>query len=399
MFHIQERGGMARGTVDVSAALIGLIGTRGPLSRADAARLLKVSPARVTQTTKALIDAGVLTEVGTAPSDGGRPAILLDITTDRRLALGVKVTPNHLTFSRVDLAGNAGPAISANLSTAAADAPERIVEMISSETASGADELLGIGLALPGSLDSDGLVNSAVLGWHRVPLPAMLSQATGLPTFVENDVNALAVAARLYDASLPEDFALVTIGIGVGCAFTMGERIFRGAHGGAGELGHVLIDPDGEPCVCGLRGCLETLISDDSLTRRAIATGVLPPSATKDDLNRAAAAGDAGAEKLFDWAGEQLGQALASLVHVVDPSILVISGEGVDVWQYWEPGFSRALRNHMPRHRRDLRVVRRDWGEDTWARGAASLVFASPFDRVGSSSSRRHVRRLLSQRD
>jgi len=381
---------------DLSAALIGLIGARGPLSRADAARLLKVSPARVTQATRTLVETGILTEVGTAPSEGGRPAILLDITTDRRRALGVKITPNHLAFSRVDLAGNADATTSVNLNTAAPDALERIVAIVADEMHNGDGELLGIGLAFPGSLDeSGGLVTSAILGWHRVPLPDMLVHATGLPVFLENDVNALAIAARLYEDSLAEDFALVTIGIGIGCAFTMGTRVYRGAHGGAGELGHTLADPDGALCVCGLRGCLETLIADDALTARAVRDGILPAGGTKDQLNAAAAAGDERALELFRWAGEQLGRALASLVHVIDPSLLVVSGEGVDVWSFWEPGFSPALRAHLPRHRRDLRIVVRDWGEDTWARGAAALVFASPFDRVGSSTSRSQVSSLL----
>jgi predicted NBD/HSP70 family sugar kinase len=381
---------------DLSAALIGLIGARGPLSRADAARLLKVSPARVTQATRTLLETGILTEIGTAPSDGGRPAILLGITTDRRRALGVKITPNHLTFSRVDLAGNTEASTTVNLNTAAPDALERIVSIISHEVRTGSGDLLGIGLALPGSLDAaDALVTSAVLGWHRVPLPDMLGRATALPIFVENDVSALAVAARLYDPSLAEDFALVTIGIGIGCAFTLGTRVFRGAHGGAGELGHIVVEPDGAPCVCGLNGCLETLIGDDALTARAVASGVLPAAGTKDQLNAAAIAGDPRALDLFSWAGEHLGRTLASLVHVIDPSVLVISGEGVDVWRFWERGFSPALRAHLPRHRRDLQVVLREWGDDTWARGAASLVFASPFDQVGDSSSRSQVSSLL----
>ena len=144
----------------------------------------------------------------------------------------------------------------------------------------------------------------------------MLSQRTGLPAIVDNDVNALAIAAQLYENTLPGDVALVTIGFGIGCAFAMGSQIYRGAHGGAGELGHTVVDPDGEPCVCGLRGCLETLISDNALTRRARATGILPEGAGKDALNTAAAAGDAAALELFNWAGAQLGYALASLVHL-----------------------------------------------------------------------------------
>lgn len=251
-------------------------------------------------------------------------------------------------------------------------------------------------MALPGALDPrDGTVTSAVLDWSAVPLPTMLAQATGLPVFVDNDVNALAIAARLYDGRLPDDVLLVTIGYGIGCAMTIGGRVHRGARGGAGELGHVVVDPDGQACACGLRGCLETLIGDNALARRAVAAGIVPAGGTKDDLNAAARRGDPAASALFDAAGEELGRELASLVHVVDPELLVISGEGVDVWQYWKPGFTRALRAHLPRQRRDLRVVVRDWGEDTWTRGAASLVFASPFEQAGTSSPGRRVRKMM----
>jgi len=134
-------------------------------------------------------------------------------------------------------------------------------------------------------------------------------------------------------------------------ALTLDGHVYRGAHGSAGELGHIVVEPHGELCDCGLTGCLETLIGDNALARR----------------------------DLFDWAGQQLGDTLASLVHVFDPEDVVISGEGVEVWEFWEPGFTRSLRAHLWSHRRDLRVTVRNWGEDTWARGAASLVFASPF--------------------
>jgi predicted NBD/HSP70 family sugar kinase len=381
---------------DLAAALIGLIGTRGPLSRAEASRLLKVSPARITQATRPLVDAGVLAESGTIPSGGGRPAILLDITNGRRRALGGKVTPNHLAFARVDLAGMAGEACSIDLDMRASGAIDRIVDTLATQVRDGDEELLGIGLALPGSPDRNGLVTSAILGWNRIPLATMIMHATGLPVFVENDVNALAIAAQLYDdGPAADDRLLVTIGYGIGCALTLDGHVYRGAHGSAGELGHIVVQPNGEPCDCGLTGCLETLIGDNALARRAAILGVVPEDGTKDDLNAVARAGHAGAADLFDWAGQQLGDTLASLVHVFDPEDVVISGEGVDVWEFWEPGFTRSLRAHLPSHRRDLRVTVRNWGEDTWARGAASLVFASPFDRVGVSSSGRRVRQML----
>ena len=144
-------------------------------------------------------------------------------------------------------------------------------------------------------------------------------------------------------------------------------------------MGHTCVDPKGEECYCGLRGCLETLIGDDALSRRARALGVIGAHGTKDDLNRAAVDDEPGARDIFGWAARHLGQALANLIHVLDPEQIHVSGEGVDVWQFWEPEFKKSLREHLPAHRRDLQVVVQSWAEDTWAHGAASLVFASPF--------------------
>lgn len=364
---------------DLSAAIMGLIGTRGPLSRAEVARHLGVSPAAVTNLTKELLAEGLLTTLGTAPSGGGRPAVLLDIAHHRRRALGVKVTPNHLTLAEVDLAGQPGPAVSVDVDMRSPDALDRIADTVASHAADRREHLLGVGMAVPGVVDG-GLVTSPALGWRGVALAQLVRQRVGLPVMIDNDVNALAVAGRLYDRpGLGPDSLLVTIGYGIGAAIVSGDHLFRGARGGAGEFGHMCVDPDGEPCTCGLQGCLETLIGDDALARRARSAGVIGADGSKDDLNRAALAGEPGALELFAWAGRQLGTALASLVHILDPEQVHISGEGVDVWQFWEPSFTRTLRSHLPAHRRDIRVIVETWADDTWAHGAASLVFASPF--------------------
>lgn len=372
---------MARRTpaADLSAAIMGLIGTRGPLSRAEIARHLGVSPAAVTNLTKDLLAEGLLTSLGTAPSGGGRPATLLDITHNRRHALGVKVTPNHLTLAEVDLAGQPGPAVSVDLDMRAPDALDLIADIIARHAGDRVEHLLGVGMAVPGIVDGDH-VTAPALGWRAVALAQLVRQRVGLPVVIDNDVNALAVAGRLYDRpGLGPDSLLITIGYGIGAAIVSGDHLFRGARGGAGEFGHVCVDPDGDTCGCGLTGCLETLIGDDALARRARAAGIIGEGETKDAVNRAAAAGDRAALDLFAWAGRQLGTAVSTLIHLLDPEDVHISGEGVDVWEYWEPTFTRALRAHLPARRRDLRVAVEAWQDDTWAHGAASLVFASPF--------------------
>ncbi|MGA4506461.1 ROK family protein [Propionibacteriaceae bacterium G1746] len=374
---------MARkqGNANLGSAVIGLVGTRGPLSRAAIARQLEVSAATITNVTKTLLSQGSLVEVGTRPSGGGRPSILLDVAQQRRYALGVKITANHLTMAEVDINGVPAVGTSIDFDMQAPHALDLITDAICAQVKDRTGLLLGIGLAVPGYSDPSNpdLVSAPTLGWNSVNLGRMLRDRTGLRVVIDNDVNALAVADHLYGDPGARDNLLVTIGYGVGSALSSDGRVHRGAHGAAGEIGHTTVRPTGITCRCGLVDCLETLISDDALVRRAREAGIVDAADGKDELNARAGAGDAAACSLLQDAGRDLGTATANLVHLFDPDTITISGEGVDVWRYWEPGFTQGLRSRLPLARRDIPVTVHPWAEDTWAYGAASLVFALPF--------------------
>ena len=365
---------------DCGAAIIGLISTRGPMSRSDVAHQLGVSAATVTNVTKVLLAQGLLVESGTQPSTGGRPSVLLDVVQHRRYALGVKLTSNHMTMAEVDINGTPSPGTSIDLDVRAPDAFERITRAISAQVRDRTDLLLGIGLSIPGFSDpkSPDVVTAPTLGWNAINLGQMLRDATGLAVVIDNDVNALAVADRLYGDAPADESLLITIGYGIGAAITTGGRILRGTHGGAGELGHSTIQTTGIQCVCGLHDCLETLISDNALVRRARQNGSLEAHEGKDRLNRLAEAGHPAARALFHDAGTSLGIAVANFVHLFDPQTITISGEGVDMWHHWEAGFLGGLRARLPEDRRNIPIDVHPWTDDTWAHGAASLVFALP---------------------
>lgn len=365
---------------DYGAAIISLIGTRGPMSRSDVARELGVSPATVTNATKALLSQGALVESGARPSNGGRPRVLLDVVQHRRYALGVKLTPNHLTMAEVDINGTPFPGLSINLDMRAPEAFARITDAVRTQVRDRTGVLLGIGLAIPGYSDpkNPDVVTAPTLGWNAINLGQALREATGLPVIIDNDVNTLAVADRLYGDNQADESLLITIGYGIGAAITTGGRVLRGAHGGAGELGHSMIHATGIQCACGLQDCLETLISDNALVRRARQNGSLEAHEGKDRLNRLAEAGHPGARALFHDAGTSLGLAVANVVHLFDPQTITISGEGVDMWHHWEAGFLEGLRARIPENRRTTPISVHHWTDDTWAHGAASLVFAAP---------------------
>jgi len=377
----------ARGDL-VPSAILGLLGTRGPTSRADVARALDVSPATVTQLTKNLIARGLVVELNHAPSQGGRPARLLGLVRSAGGAIGAKVTADHVAIIDVDLDGTVRSTNSYPFNPDAPDALDALGHILRSAVAEHSGHLLGVGVGIPGSVDAQasGVVRAPTLGWSDAHVGAVLRNALGVPVLVENDVNALAVAERLYGAGREHgSYLVVTIGRGIGCGIVVDGAVYRGASGGAGEIGHLPITLDGPLCGCGLRGCLEAYIGQDALVNAGLERGVLEPGGTLTDLLEAADDGDAAALEIYREAGTTLGRALAGVVQIIDPEVIVLLGEGIDAWRYWAPGFEPSFRGHLMPARRGIPFAVESWAEDKWALGAAALVLATPFDATGTA--------------
>ncbi|WP_151523789.1 ROK family transcriptional regulator [Serinicoccus kebangsaanensis] len=369
-------------------ALLATLGVRGPQSRTQLARGLGLSPATVTQLTRQLLTAGVIGEVDSVPSRGGRPATLLALTNRRAGAIGVKVSPSRITVVPVQMDGAVGERTVAEFDPGAPEALEVLADTIATQVQEFDGVLLGVGVGLPGAVDDQarGVVDAPTLGWSGMAVGDYLRRTLPqpVPVLLDNDVNTLAVAEHMYgEAGRHPSPLIVTIGHGIGCAIVAGGRLHRGFRGGAGELGHVPVALDGPECRCGNRGCLEALVGDDALAQRARERGIVGPQEGKSELNDRALGGHPGAIQLFEEAGTLLGRTLAGLAQVVDPDVLVILGEGTDVWELWRPSFTMALRRHLLPDRRSIPIVMEDWPDDRWAAGAASLVLFSPFDTDG----------------
>ena len=377
----------ARGDL-MASAILWLLGTRGPSSRADIARALDVSPASVTQLTKELLARGLVAELEHAPSQGGRPGRLLGLVRSAGGAIGAKVTADHVAIVDVDLDGTVRSSSTHPFDPDAPNALDALGHILGTAIDDHSGHLLGIGVGIPGSVDSQasGIVEAPTLGWSDARVGPVLRSALGVPVLVENDVNTLAVAERLYGKGREHGcYIVVTIGRGIGCGIVVDGGVYRGATGGAGEIGHIPITVDGPLCGCGARGCLEAHIGDDALVRTALERGVVGPRGTSAGLRQAADRGDSRAVAIYREAGVLLGRALAGVVHTVDPEVVVLVGEGIDAWIHWEPGFEASFRGHLMPARRGLPFVVEPWDEDKWALGAAALVLATPFDSAGAA--------------
>lgn len=390
------------GRTDVTrSAILARLGANGPASRADLARSLDVSPALITQLVKELIADGLVDEREHSPSQGGRPARRLGLVSSAGHAVGLKIAPDHLAFVEVELDGTVIRSAQEPFDASSATLLEGLGNAVEGFIAGGDGmPILGIGVAIPGTVDAQGsgIVDSYQLGWNDMPIGPTLRRMLGLPVLVENNVNALAMAERLFGIGRNHaTFLTLTIGTGVGAGLVMDGVVLRGGSGGAGEIGHLPLVADGALCSCGNHGCLETVIGQASLEQRARDAGVIPPRAGIAALTRAADDGDARAQAIFSEAGHVLARVLAGVVQVFDPESVIVLGEGTAAWKHWASGFEPEFRATLLPSRRGVPVEIETWTDESWAQGAAALVLSTPFDAVGLAGEQgRLVRSRLS---
>jgi predicted NBD/HSP70 family sugar kinase len=385
-------------------AVLALIGQRGPTSRVVMARDLELSPATVSQVTKRLIERGVLEPLDFEPSIGGRPAQLLGLVATAGHAVGVKVAADHLALVDVRLDGQVTDSRTEPFDVLAPDAIARLAASLRSFVDKSKSPLLGIGVGVPGIVKRPdlGSVDAAVLGWVDVAVGRQLRNELDTPILVENDVKALAIAERLYGRGRTRrNFIVVTIGRGVGFASVSEGMLRRGAGGGAGEIAHAVLSSTGPVCACGNRGCLEAFVGADGLVTAGRVAGVLRGNEGLEHLVDLADQGGREACDVFARAGRRLARAIATTVAALDPEVVLVAGEGTASWRHWDGPFRSTLARSLPASMRELPVEVDSWDDTSWARGAAAIVLATPFDRHAlAGRQRRHVlARLHGSRD
>jgi glucokinase len=261
------------------------------------------------------------------------------------------------------------------------------------EVRAAAPDVEAVGFGLPSLVDrrSGASVWSNHLPIDDVPFRDLLSERLGMPVVVDNDVNVAALAEHRHGAARDAEHAvLVALGTGIGGGLVLEGRVFRGAHGFAGELGHMQVDHEGEDCpgACPGRGCLEALASGRAIGRAAQRAAEADPGST---LGRRAAEGraitgalvtelahdgDAQAREILASVGERLGAGLVGLVNVFDPEVVVVGGGAVAAGDLLlDSARSVVAERALPPVARDVRIVRTHFGEESGMLGAAILAF------------------------
>lgn len=312
------------------------------ISRAEISRRTGLSRSTVSETVDALLPTGLVAEVGVGPSNGGRPPVVLEFQDGAAAILGVDMGAAHVTVVLTDLRGRV-LAREHRLHTVRDDpagtraAISDLCDRCLAQWPRADRRLVGIGVAVPSPVDPhhpDRLSEVVLPAWRGSLGLDGLGERFGVPLLVDNDANLGALAERWWGAGRDVDnFAFIKVATGVGMGYVINGRIYRGATGVAGEIGHLSVDPKGLPCVCGLRGCLATVVGAPALVARARALLAEHPDSvlaggepTLVAIEDAALAGDALALQMVHEAAENLGRAVAGLLNLMNPSLLVFGG-------------------------------------------------------------------------
>lgn len=357
--------------------------SQGPLARLEVARRVGLSAAAVTKAVRPLIEAGYLVEGADdeARPALGRPANLVRVDGGRALFIGVKVTGDEIIGVLTDLCCRIRVARHVPLPDRAAKAVLASIADLVQDLLTEADgvPVLGLGIAVSGDVDrTEGTVRySPFLDWHDVPLAELAALTTGLPVTVDNDVRALTVAEQWFGAGAGlSDFAVVTVGAGIGCGLVVHGRVVAGAHGVAGEIGHVTVDPNGPLCHCGNRGCVEAIAGEAAIVRRIREiTGV--ELADPAEALALARRGVAGAREVYARAGEAIGRGIATVANLLGPERVIISGEGLAAYDLFAEQIRDAFVAAAFGSAARCDVLTRPLPFEEWARGAAATAIQS----------------------
>jgi predicted NBD/HSP70 family sugar kinase len=352
-------------------------------SRTAVAEYTGLSRPTVSAFMEELERAGIVEPFGDPPPrQSGRPPVLMSLVPRAAFAVGVDMGHEHLRVAVCDLSGQLlsdewtaidvdhAPLESMDL---ACDLVMRTLERADVAR----DQVIGVGMALAAPVDGETgkvFAEGILPSWGGVEPVTEMSSRLGLPVHLENDANLGALGEHVFGAGQGvQEMIYVRLSAGVGLGLVLGGRAYGGASGIAGELGHVRVSRDGPICRCGNRGCLEMVASPSAIAR-------LLGSSRGEDISvsrllELALAGDRGAMRAVADAGEAIGEALASVVTLLNPRLIVIGGDLATTGDVvLGPVRTAVERYSIPPAAEAVRVTQGQLGERAEVLGAAALI-------------------------
>ena len=381
----------------LAGAVLRLIWEERRISRADIALKAELSRSTVSEIVNEILPLGLVAEVGEGPSSGGRRPIVLEFRDDVCVILGVEMSGSHVSVVLTNLRGKI-LAWESREHPVRSDPPgtrkviTELCRICLENPAAAGRPLVGIGVAVPSPIDvsdPDRLSEVVLPAWKgRLGLDD-LSRRYNVPLLVDNDANLGALAEQWWGLGRDIDnLAFIKVATGIGSGHIVNGEIYRGAAGVAGEIGHMAIDPHGEPCICGLRGCLATLVGGRALKARATELAADFPQSdlagrdfTVGNIENAALADDPLAQQVVREAAKHLGTAIAGMLNLMNPAVVVLGGDFARLGELvLEPLRKRVRSRTLVSSVATAEILLSELGPQSVAVGAATLVLKTALE-------------------
>lgn len=351
-------------------------------TRAELALTTGLARSTVAARIDALIASGLVGAAGEANSSGGRPPSRFAFNPAARAVLAVDVGATHVIVAVTDLSGHV--VAERRLAQDVADGPEPVMGRVVKEglalleqAGRGPQELAGVGIGLPGPVEhaTGKPVKPPIMpGWDGFDVVRYVQRSLPVPVLVDNDVNIMALGERTAHWAEHENFLFIKVATGIGSGIISNGELQRGANGTAGDLGHVRV-PRGDDvlCRCGNYGCLEALASGPALAAELTRQGV--PAAKGSDVLRLVGAGNVQAVQALRQAGRDVGDVLATVVNLLNPSVIVLGGSLGQAGEHLMAGVREVVyRRSLPLATSHLRIALSMAGDQAAILGASQLV-------------------------
>ncbi len=372
----------------------------GSKSIPELCSVARVSSPTLKQLLVELMDEGLVLEIGLGFSGGGRRPSLYDINPDSRLILGMDITRNQIYLGLFNLKCE----VIGHILTLpeGLESHPHIMKYIKAEINKlfkkqkvDRTKVLGVGVAIPGLIDMKTGISYSYFHNEDIPVQQQFRDELQLPVFIEHDTRAMARGEMFAgQAAGKQNVLCLNLGTGIGLSMILNGKLYQGVSGYAGEFGHINVDPDGGLCHCGKIGCLETLASAKTIKEKARndiekGTKSLIWERAEKDLSKinlitildAATAGDQYAISLLNEAGLVLGKAIATLIHLYNPELIILGGMMAQARSYLTDPINQNINKFcIPRMRNDTRIVVSEMQPYAGIMGTVALVMDQYFE-------------------
>lgn len=384
------------------SAVLSIIKDKGSLSRADIAKLTGLTPASISNISKNLIENDYLIERGMGESSGGRPPIILELNLNARYVVGVNIGVGIIEV----VITNLGAEIiyreerlipeDKNDKNIVFTQLVKLINKVIDKSNVKSNKILGVGVAMHGVVNANAGVSeyAPYYNWININLKEELEDRLKYPIFIDNDVRAMAIGESWFGSSKDiSNFVIINVSNGVGAGIIIDNKPYYGVSFGAGEIGHIVVDVDGTKCNCGNYGCLETVVSNNNIIKKAVkiikqgSHSILTnieediEKLTIEHICRAAALEDEVAIAVLKEASRYLGIGISNLINILNPQRIVLVGEIFENNQYVTESLKVIVdKRSMNLPNKIINVMKSTLGKEAAVIGAVTLVIRELFN-------------------